>query len=81
MGLFDEVIAACSRDDLDVLHSVEHRKGSNGCSVAPEPICVDYVWDVVIHQKPSEEGLCRLGISPILQEKIQHCTGIINGPP
>ncbi|GGR36702.1 hypothetical protein GCM10008957_52950 [Deinococcus ruber] len=49
MGLFDEVIAARSRGNLDVLHSVEHRKGSTGRSVAPELICVDHVWDVIIH--------------------------------
>jgi len=49
MGLFDEVIAARNRDDLDVLHAVEHRKGSNGHSIAPKLVGVDYVWDVVIH--------------------------------
>lgn len=81
MGLFDEVIAARSRDNLDVLHSVEYWKGSNARSGAPELICVDHVWNVVIRQKPSEKGLCRLGVPPILQEKIKHCTGITNGPP
>jgi len=49
MRLFDEVIAARSRDDLDVLHNVEHRKGSNGRSIAPKLVAVDCVWDVVIH--------------------------------
>jgi len=59
---------------------VEHRKGSNGRSIAPELIGVDDVWDVIICQKPFEKGFCRLGVPPILQEKVQHCTGIINGP-
>jgi len=70
MGLFDEGIAARSRDNLEVLHAVEHRKGSNGRSISPELIGVDHVWNVVIRQKPSEKGLCRLGVPPILQEKI-----------
>jgi len=81
MELFDEGIAARSKDNLEVLHSVEHRKGSNGRFVAPELVSVDHVWNGVIRQKLSEKGLCRLGVPPILQEKIQHCTGIINGLP
>jgi len=81
MRLFNQIIAACSRDDLDVLHSVEHVEFSNGCSITPELIGVDHVWDVITHQKPHEKGLCRLGVPPILQKKIQHCTGTINGPP
>jgi len=31
MGLFNEVIAPRRPDDLNVLHSVEHRKFSDGC--------------------------------------------------
>jgi len=31
-GLLDEVVAACRGDDLDVPHSVEHRKFPNGAA-------------------------------------------------
>jgi len=44
MGLLDEGTAASSEDHLNVLHAVEHRKRSNGCSTAPKLVGVDYVW-------------------------------------
>ena len=69
--LFDEGIAARRLDDLEVLHSVEQRKGPNGCPVAPEFIRVNDVWHVIVHQKPSEKGLCGLGVSPILHKEIK----------
>ena len=81
MRLFDQVITAGSRDHLDVLYAVEHGKFSNSCSVTPKFICVNDVWHVIVHQKSFEEGLRRLGIPPILQEKVEHRTGVINGPP
>jgi len=81
MGLFDQVVTAGGRDDLDVLHAVEHWKYSNSCSVAPEFIGVNDVWYVVIDQEPFKEGLRRLSISPSLEEKVQHCAGIIDGLP
>jgi len=49
MRLFNQVVVASSGDDLDVLHSMEHEEFSNGCSVAPEFVGVNYVWYVVIH--------------------------------
>ena len=55
--LFNQVIAARRRDHLEVLHAVEHWKGSNGRPVTPELIGVNDVWDVVIHQQPFEKGL------------------------
>lgn len=81
MGLLDQIVAARSRDDLDVLHSVEHRECSNGRAVTPEFVGVDHVWHVVICQESSEKSLCRLGISPILEEQIQDSARGINGPP
>ncbi len=39
------------------------------------------VWHVVIDQEPFKKDLRRLGISPSLQQEIQHCAGIIDGPP
>jgi hypothetical protein len=47
VGLEGEVTAARRRDDLDVLHSVEHGKGSNGGSRACR---CDDVRDIVIRQ-------------------------------
>jgi len=49
---------------------MEHGECSNSRSIAPEVIRVDHVWHVVIRQEPVQEGLCRLLIPPILQEKI-----------
>jgi len=51
MGLLHQSVAARRPNDLDVLHSVEHRKGSNGRSAAPEFIGVNDVWNLVIHQQ------------------------------
>jgi len=42
---------------------------------------MNHVWHVVAHQKLFEEGVCRLGISPILQEKIQDRARVVDGPP
>jgi len=81
MGLFDQVVTAGGRDNLNMLHSVEHRKGSNSCSIAPEFVGVNDVWHVIIDQKSFEESLRCLGILPSLQKKIQHCAGSVNGPP
>ena len=50
VGLFNQVVAARSGNDLDVLHSVEHRKGSNGRPVTPELVGVNDLWDVVVDQ-------------------------------
>jgi len=64
-----------------VLHAVEHWKHSNSCSVAPELISVNHLWHVVIDQEPFKKGFRCLGISPSLQEKVQHCTRVIDGSP
>ncbi len=66
MGLFNQVIAASSGDDLDVLHSVEHGSFSNGCSGAPALVGVNHLWHVVIDQEPFTTGVRRLGILPSL---------------
>ena len=81
MGLFNQIVAARSRDDLDVLHSVEHRKFPNSRSITPELVGVDHVWHVVIYQQPSEKGLRCVGIPPVLQEQIQDRARVIDGPP
>jgi len=39
------------------------------------------VWYIVIDQEPFQKGLRRLSISPSLEEKVQHCAGIIDGSP
>jgi len=64
-----------------VLHRVEHGECSNGRAVTPEFVGMNHVWHVVAHQKLFEEGVCRLGISPILQEKIQDRARVVDGPP
>jgi len=42
---------------------------------------MDHVWHVVIRQESFQEGLCRLRIPPIVQEKIHHRAGGIDSPP
>jgi len=79
MGLFNQVVAARRADDLDVLNAVEHEKFPNGRSIAPQLVSVDHVWHAVMYQQPSEKGLRRLGIPPILQKEIQHCARVIDG--
>ncbi|MBB5366440.1 hypothetical protein HNQ08_005569 [Deinococcus humi] len=68
-------------DDLNVLHSVEHGEGSNGCSVAPKLAGVDHLWDDVVRQEPFEKGLRCPCIPLILQEKIQHRAAFVDGSP
>ena len=81
MRLFDQVVTSSSREHLDVLHNVEHRKFSKSRSVTPEFVGMNDVWHVIMHQKSFEKSLRCLGIPPILQEKVEHRTGIIDSPP
>ena len=81
MRLFDHIGAARCPDDLNVLHPVEYGECSNGRAVTPEFVGMDHVWHVVTHQQPFEGGVCRLGILPILQEKIQDRARVVDGPP
>jgi len=78
MGLLNQIVAARSRDDLDVLTLWD--TGSSPMA-APELVGVAHVWHVVIHQKPSEKCFRRLYIPPILQEEIQDRTRIVNCQP
>jgi hypothetical protein len=79
MGVFNPVGAASSGDDLDVLHAVEHGPFSNGCSGAPKLVGANHLWHVVMDQEPFKKGVRRL--APSLQEKVQHCAGVIDGSP
>ena len=81
MRLFDRVITAGGRDDLDVLFSVEHRKSSDRGSLAPALVSMNHVWNVILHRKLFQKGDRRLGISPSLQEKVQYRARVINCPP
>jgi len=81
MGLFNQILAAGSREDLAVLYTMEHEKLPNGRSLAPKLIGVNDVWHVVMYQERVEKSLRRLSLPPILQEKLHHCAGIIDGPP
>ncbi len=64
-----------------MLHSVEHGKFFECCSVALEIVSVDHVWHVVIHQKSLEKGLCCLSLSPSLDKEVENCAGFVDGPP
>ena len=60
MRLFDQVITVGGQDDLDVIHAVKHRKSSDRCSVAPQLVSMDHVWNVTLHRKPFQKGDRRL---------------------
>jgi len=81
MGLLNEVVATGGRDDLDVLHSVEHRELAQSRTVTPELVGVDDGWDIELTQEPSEEGPHRLRVTVSLKEDIKHSTLPIHGPP
>ncbi len=81
MGLFNQIVAASSRDYSDVLHTVEHGKFSDRCSIPPEFIGVNDVWHVIMHEKSFEKSLRCLGIPPLLKEKIEHCARVVDGSP
>ncbi len=81
MRLFDWLITAGGRDDLNVLYSVEHRKSSDRGSVATALVSMNQVWNVIIHRKPFQKGDCRLDISPSLQKYVQYRFRVINCPP
>ena len=69
-SLFNQVITARRRDHLEVLHGVEHWKGSNGRPATPQLIGVNNVWDAVVHQQAFEKGLGHLRIPVRLQQDI-----------
>ena len=64
-----------------MLHSVEHRKRSNGRLVPPQFVGVNSVWDVIICEQTFKKGLRGVRVALGLQEHVQRGTGIIDGPP
>ena len=79
--LLNQVVTACRRSDLDVLHGVEHGKFSNRRTVAPQLVGVDDVRHVVLTEQPGEEGAGRLGVPVRLEQDVKHGAVLVHRPP
>ncbi len=77
--MLDQIIAAGGRDDLNVLHPVEHGKFPKCRTVTPQLVGVNDLWNVVFPQQPLEERTGRLGIPVFLKEDVQHGSVFIHG--
>lgn len=81
MGLLDQVVTTGSRDDLNVLHGVEHGEFPKRCTVAPELVGVNDLRHVVFPQQSLEERSGSLGVAVFLKENVQHSPAFIDRPP
>jgi hypothetical protein len=81
VGLFDQIVAASGRHDLDVLHGVEHGKFSESCPIAPELVGMDHLRHVVFPQQSLEERSGGLGVAVFLEEDVQHGPVFVDGAP
>ena len=81
MGLLNQVVATGRGHNLDVLHSVEHRKLAKSGTVTPQLVGVHRDGDAIFTQQPDEEGLGRFSVPVALKEHVQHCTVFIDGSP
>jgi hypothetical protein len=66
MGLLDQVVATGSRDDLNVLHAVEHGEFPQGCPIAPELVGVNDLRYVIFLQQSAEKRSGGLSIPVLL---------------
>ena len=81
VGLLDQVVTTGDRDDLNVLHGVEHGKFPESCPIAPELVGMDDLRHVVFPQQALEERLSSLGVTVFLKEDVQHSSVFVHGPP
>ncbi|BDP43611.1 hypothetical protein DAETH_35800 (plasmid) [Deinococcus aetherius] len=81
VGLFDQIVTASGRHDLDVLHRVEHGKLTQGCPIAPQLVGMDNLRHVVFPQQSLEERSGGLGVAVFLKENFQHGSVFVHGPP
>ncbi|MBB5364634.1 hypothetical protein HNQ08_003747 [Deinococcus humi] len=63
MGLFNQIVAVRRGNRLNVLHSVEHGKGSKSHAVAPQLILMNSVWGVRICEQAFKKGLCGMRVT------------------
>jgi len=80
MRLFNQIVAARRGNNLELLHSVEQRKRSNGRPVTPQLIGVNDIWDLVVHQQPFEKVFGCLRVAVRLQQDVQHCASFHRRP-
>ena len=81
MRLLNQVVATGSRDDLNVLHRVEHREFPKRCTVTPEVVTVDDFWRSMFPHQQVEERFGSFSITVFLQEDVQHGSVFVNSPP
>jgi len=81
MFLLNNVIAARRGDHLLVVNVSQARDLSDGCSVAPELVGMNDLWDSVFSQQPGQKGVRRLGIPMPLKENVEHEPVPVYGPP
>ena len=79
--MLNHIVAARRGDNLDMLHTVEHRKFSQGRAITPELIGVNDLWDIVFAQEPGQERLCRVSVAVALKQDIEHEPVLVDRSP
>jgi len=79
--LFDDVVTPGRGDHLLVVDVSQTRDLSDRGPVASELIVMDHLWDIIICQKPGQEGLRRFGVPVPLEENVEHEPVLVHGPP
>lgn len=81
MRLLNQIVAASSRHNLDVLHTVEHGNCAQGSTITPQLVGVYSGWDTMLPQQTAEEGCSRLCVAVTLKEDVQHHAVLQGGSP
>lgn len=81
MGLFNQSVTPGSGNHLNVLHAVEHRNFTHGCTVAPHLVGMDDFWDVMFNKEPIKKRLDSLSTPVPLEVNIYDRPSFIDRPP
>ena len=81
LRLFDDIVTPGRGDHLLVIDIDQTQELSDGHPVTPQLIGVNDLWDVILTQEPSQEGLRSFSVSVSLEENIEHETVLVHSPP
>jgi hypothetical protein len=82
VGRLDPAVQPRGRAHVQVLDGRELWQRRLRCAVARQAVGDDLVWCAArVPQQATEEPRSRVGIPTLLDEDIQHLTGLVDGPP
>lgn len=81
VGLLHNGVAARRGNHLLVIDALQARTLSDRRRVAPQLISMDNLWNVILTQEASREGLCRSSVPMPLKEDVEHEALLVDRSP